>query len=175
MIDFTVADDPRNGVVGLTNLGNTCYMNSALQCLSNTPALVTYFCKLALFKEELNTDNALASKSNQIAILFAKFLQSMWNTQKSGAHNVFAPSELKRAIGSENELFKGFAQHDSYELLQFLLDQLHEDLNRVKKKPIIEDEADSKLQAHSDEELAGYYREVHLERNQSVINDLMSG
>jgi hypothetical protein len=175
LIDFTVAENPRNGVVGLTNLGNTCYMNSALQCLSNTPTLVTYFCKLALFKEELNTDNALASKNSQIVVFFAKFLHNMWNTKKGAVHNVFTPAELKRAISSENELFKGYAQHDSNELVQFLLDQLHEDLNRVKKKPIIEEELESKLQNLSDVALASYFREVHLERNQSVINDLMSG
>lgn len=34
--------------------------------------------------------------------------------------------------------FSGYQQQDSQELLAFLLDGLHEDLNRVKKKPYLE-------------------------------------
>ena len=36
---------PQLGAVGLANLGNTCYMNSVMQCLSNTPLLRSYFLK----------------------------------------------------------------------------------------------------------------------------------
>jgi hypothetical protein len=38
-------------------------------------------------------------------------------------------------IGEFQPRFSGYAQHDSSELLSFLLDGLHEDLNIVKKKP----------------------------------------
>lgn len=84
-------------------------MNSALQCLSNTPGLMKYFCKFTLFKDDLNNENPLASKHNMISLEFAKFLNRMWNSPKKGwGDEVFSPAKLKQAIGNENSMFKGF-------------------------------------------------------------------
>jgi ubiquitin carboxyl-terminal hydrolase 4/11/15 len=82
-IDFVVAADPKNGICGLQNIGNTCYMNSALQCISHTMPLVHYFCRKMLFKKDLNLKNPLASKYCEFAVLFAKFLHQQWNTAKA--------------------------------------------------------------------------------------------
>lgn len=60
--------------------------------------------------------------------------QALW----ASGDSAFAPRELKWAVGEVREEFLGFAQQDSQELLAFLLDGLHEDLNRVRKKPYYE-------------------------------------
>jgi ubiquitin C-terminal hydrolase len=41
-------------------------------------------------------------------------------------------------LGKYAPQFSGFQQHDSQELLAFILDGLHEDLNKVKDKPYVE-------------------------------------
>lgn len=57
---FEQMSGAKKGVVGLYNLGNTCYMNSALQCLSNTWPLTKYFLD-DHFKSEINMDNPLGT------------------------------------------------------------------------------------------------------------------
>uniref|UniRef100_A0A8C1X5F7 Ubiquitin carboxyl-terminal hydrolase n=1 Tax=Cyprinus carpio TaxID=7962 RepID=A0A8C1X5F7_CYPCA len=154
------------GVCGLTNLGNTCFMNSALQCLSNTPPLTEYFLKNS-YLEELNFTNPLGMKG-EIAEAYADVIKQMW----SGRHYSVVPRVFKTKVGHFASQFLGYQQHDSQELLSFLLDGLHEDLNRVKKKEYIElRDADGR----PDQEVAEEAWRNHLRRNDSVIVDTFHG
>jgi ubiquitin C-terminal hydrolase len=75
-------------------------------------------------------------------------------------------------IGRFNASFTGYQQHDSQELLAFLLDGLHEDLNRIIKKPYIELPDFDNM---SDDEVASKSWAYHKARNDSVIVDLFQG
>jgi ubiquitin carboxyl-terminal hydrolase 4/11/15 len=79
---------------------------------------------------------------------------------------------MKMAIGKFQPMFKGYHQHDSSELITFLLDGLHEDLNRVVVKPYVES-PDS--DGRSDFEVAKLSWEGFTQRNRSIIVDLMYG
>lgn len=57
---FLQKSGAKHGLVGLMNLGNTCYMNSALQCLSNSHDLAMHFLQRK-YVEEINLDNPLGS------------------------------------------------------------------------------------------------------------------
>nr|XP_046253659.1 ubiquitin carboxyl-terminal hydrolase 11 [Scatophagus argus] len=154
------------GVCGLTNLGNTCFMNSALQCLSNTPPLTEYFLQSS-YLEELNFTNPLGMKG-EIAEAYADIIKQMW----SGRHYSVVPRVFKTKVGHFASQFLGYQQHDSQELLSFLLDGLHEDLNRVKNKEYIEvRDADGR----PDQEVADEAWRNHRRRNDSVIVDTFHG
>uniref|UniRef100_A0A8C9WVP9 Ubiquitin carboxyl-terminal hydrolase n=1 Tax=Scleropages formosus TaxID=113540 RepID=A0A8C9WVP9_SCLFO len=154
------------GVCGLTNLGNTCFMNSALQCLSNTPPLTEYFLRNA-YLEELNFTNPLGMRG-EIAEAYADVIKQMW----SGRHYSVVPRIFKTKVGHFASQFLGYQQHDSQELLSFLLDGLHEDLNRVKNKEYIElRDADGR----PDQEVAEEAWRNHRRRNDSVIVDTFHG
>lgn len=122
------------GAVGLQNLGNSCFLNSMLQCLTHAPPLCTYFTTLRagrlLYQLEINVKNPLGMHG-KIATAFAKLLSEMY----SGDARVVSPVDLKYVIGQYAPQFAGYAQQDSQEVMNFLLDGLHEDLNRVRQKP----------------------------------------
>ncbi|CAF2125121.1 unnamed protein product [Brassica napus] len=155
----------RGGLAGLSNLGNTCFMNSALQCLAHTPPIIEYF--LQDYSEDINRDNPLGM-CGELAIAFGELLKKLW----SSGRNAVAPRSFKTKLARFAPQFSGYNQHDSQELLAFLLDGLHEDLNKVKRKPYIElKDSDSR----PDEEVAEELWNYHKARNDSVIVNVCQG
>uniref|UniRef100_A0A6Q2ZIK9 ubiquitinyl hydrolase 1 n=1 Tax=Esox lucius TaxID=8010 RepID=A0A6Q2ZIK9_ESOLU len=154
------------GFTGLVNLGNTCFMNSVIQSLSNTRELRDYFHDRA-FETEINCNNPLGT-GGRLAIGFAVLLRALWK----GTHHAFQPSKLKAIVASKASQFTGYAQHDAQEFMAFLLDGLHEDLNRIQNKPYTETvDSDGRL----DEVVAEEAWQRHKMRNDSFIVDLFQG
>nr|QJI10278.1 dbiquitin carboxyl-terminal hydrolase [Datisca glomerata] len=153
------------GLTGLLNLGNTCFMNSAIQCLVHTPELATYFRED--YHQEINWKNPLGMVG-ELAMAFGDLLRKLWAPGRTS----LAPRPFKAKLARFAPQFSGYNQHDSQELLAFLLDGLHEDLNRVKHKPYIKSrDADGR----PDEEVADEYWANHIARNDSIIVDVCQG
>jgi ubiquitin carboxyl-terminal hydrolase 8 len=104
--------------IGLYNLGNTCYMNSAIQCLSHVQPL-TGFVLSPAFDRELPSHG-------RIARAYRDFLMD----HCSGKKDVRNPSKLRSAVCEKYRQFSAWRQHDSQEFLGALLDGLHEDMKK---------------------------------------------
>lgn len=110
------------GLVGLQNLGNTCYMNSALQSLANLPPLVDYMLYLS----------PACGPRPQLTRAFHRLIVDIC----SRTQGYTAPQGLLYAIRHSHPMYRGFQQHDSQEFLRCLLDQIHEEMKVPSLEPL---------------------------------------
>jgi ubiquitin carboxyl-terminal hydrolase 4/11/15 len=163
-----VFNDALGGKIGLNSLGNTCYMNSALQSLSHATPLVRHFLSNK-FKTDLNTTNPLGT-GGKLAMAYDGLMKDLWMRTKGSS---LSPTVLKRAVAMFAPRFAGCLQHDAQEFLAYLLDGLHEDLNRIRKAPYVTmpDAMDGRNMAIAGAEAW----DAHKRRNDSLVFDTFYG
>ncbi|KAK4538649.1 hypothetical protein CDCA_CDCA19G4674 [Cyanidium caldarium] len=167
----SLSPSPSAGLTGLVNLGNTCFMNSAVQCLASTAPLTHYFITQQ-YRADLNRTNPLGT-GGVLAEEYAALVQQLWapmpsSSSSTSSRSAVAPRRFKYQISRFAPQFSGYAQQDSQELITFLLDGLHEDLNRVRRKPYIAEDPDEEIPPD-----VAWQR--HCARNDSVVVDLFHG
>ncbi|XP_028163916.1 ubiquitin carboxyl-terminal hydrolase 20 isoform X2 [Ostrinia furnacalis] len=126
------------GLVGLQNMGNTCYMNAALQALSNTAPLTSYFLECAAAVSVLAAD-----KKPGLSRAYQKLIKEMWSRKTRG---YVVPNGILYGIRNVHPMFRGYHQHDTQEFLRCFMDQLHEEL----KEPVWDGTAEDKLGSDAD-------------------------
>jgi len=131
------------GLTGLVNLGNTCYVNTAVQVIGNMHSLNKNINDFIKNKQFINDKSCLFLKEwNDLRLL-------MWNKNV-----VISPNRFKRAIEvvsnqKKNNLFNGFEQNDAIEFLMFLINIFHDTLkiknytNFPKKVTILKERFDN--------------------------------
>ena len=159
--------DSTAGLCGGRNLGNTCFMNSSIACISNCTEL-TYYFLCGDYEKDLNEENNYGM-NGRLAKSWAELLKEYWveNT------NIGDPRDFKNTIGEKAVRFRGYGQQDSNEFMSIFLDYLNEDLNAVTKKPYIE--LCEKKDNENDEECSKRFWDSNLMRNDSIITDLFCG
>ena len=106
-------------LVGLDNIGATCYMNATLQAFSNTEGLTEFFLNSYQYNENDN--------NKKIANEYYKVVVNLWDKNKNNGS--YSPDSFKNALSQENPLFQGIKANDSKDLINFLIERLHKELN----------------------------------------------
>ena len=116
-------------MIGLKNIGQTCYMNAALQCFSNTKALTSYFLNYNKLNFIINNTIIINEfEEPSLAIEYLKLIRHLWcDPPKS----FYAPLEFKEKIGKIDPLFKNFEANDAKDFVNFMVMRMHEELNGV--------------------------------------------
>ena len=131
------------GLVGLQNIGNTCYMNAALQALSNCAPLTNYFqtCSAAV-------QCRLNERRQSVARCYAQLIEDIWCTDQLRRRPVIDPSTLAAQFRIAHPVFRLNTQQDAQEFLRCFLDRLHEELAEPTVQ-FLEQNADSAIMTSS--------------------------
>ncbi|CCF57252.1 hypothetical protein KAFR_0C02590 [Kazachstania africana CBS 2517] len=171
-------------IVGLENMGNSCYMNCIIQCILGTHDLIKIFLNNS-YEKHINLSSRLGSKG-VLAKNFARLIHTMYMHAVPSTINKHTekkivpvkPYQFKLACGSINSLFRDSQQQDSQEFCQFLLDGLHEDLNQCGGNPPLKElslEAERLRENLSLRIASSIEWERYLTTDFSVIVDLFQG
>ncbi|XP_053933781.1 inactive ubiquitin carboxyl-terminal hydrolase 50 [Cuculus canorus] len=111
------------GLTGLTNLGNTCYMNATLQCLCSVPPLLEYFLSGKY-------ETALPEENDESVTAFGSLISSMW----CGKSDCVSPEGFHSAFAKRYPVFSRGMQQDAQEFLICVLDELHKAFIKPSKR-----------------------------------------
>jgi len=133
------------GIVGLKNRGNTCYLNTSIQCLSNINELTEYFTSNSYITDLNNRfRDTQYKKINELILAkeYGKLIKAIWTTNNSEIE----PKTIHELIQKYDNRFSGYEQQDSQESLALILDYLHEGLKydvEINYSGIVENDVDT--------------------------------
>ena len=159
-IGFILFQIPEEPKIGLANIGATCYMNATLQCFSHT-------IKLANFFFDRKKEKKIRSKN--FSREFYEVLKHLWLKDYNNNKTYYEPYNFKQIISDMNPLFQGIQANDAKDLINFILQQVHEDLNEpINKQGIYSFNVDQ----YNEQQMFNNFIEDFKKKQRSIISDI---
>jgi ubiquitin C-terminal hydrolase len=161
----SIAVSSTPGIIGLLNIGATCYMNATLQCFSNLSRFRMQLLNKDFYKDlEENKED-----KKKLSFALAEVLKNLWENLN---HKFYSPENFKNLISKMNKLFQGIAANDAKDLILFILQTMHIELNNPPNN------FNDTNQVPDDREFLQVYNDstsFFLSRNKSIISDEFYG
>ena len=157
---FIVMKIQREPKIGLGNIGATCYMNATLQCLSHTIKLANYF---------LNKKKEKKIKQKNFSREFLEIIKRLWLESYNNNKTYYEPYSFKKKISEMNPLFEGVQANDAKDLINFILQELHEELNEPEKNV---DNNSFNIDQYNERQMFINFIEDFKKSQRSIISDI---
>jgi len=163
--DKAIHNKSTPGLIGLLNIGATCYMNATLQSFSNVGRLRTYLLNKDIYRNLENEKDT----NKKLSFAFAEVLKNLWVKLEQ---RFYAPENFKIVISEGNPLFKGIAANDPKDLVIFLLQTMHKELNNPPENKVINNKIPNENNLI---EVFNYFFNDYNNENKSIISEEFYG
>ena len=166
--------------LGLQNLGATCYMNAVLQCIAHfhevSEEILTWY-------KYSNDEN---KKNKRLSYAFAEVLDNLYIKHQNQNQNIniynynslkndYAPSYFKRIVGELNPLFKGIQANDSKDMMNFIIEKIHEELNPLREISRINNNSNYIIDQTNELITFNNFKNEFINNYHSVLSDYLYG
>ena len=165
-------------LIGLNNIGSTCYKNSVLQCLSQTRGLTNYFLKEKNYDRIMNT-NISKQDPNQIQLchIYYDLIQNLW--KKNSTFKSFSPNEFMNSIAkmtqNDQVQFSLYEVEDAKDFIIYILERMHNELKQPLKHKFWKIEPKDQPLNQYDKNNAFIHFLDEFQNETSIISDLFYG
>ena len=163
-LGFLITNVDNEPKIGLANIGATCYMNATLQCFSHTTKLTNYY--LAP-----KNKNIVTSNQKKFSREYYEVIKKLWIKKYNNNKNFYSPDRFKNILSQMEPLFQGIAANDSKDLVNFILQTLHSELNTAKGQ----NQNNYNVNQLDENLMLNHFLQDYKENQKSIISDIFFG